>query len=79
MKLRSAVLHALAVLCLATLALPADARDERARDDLVIGVSQVPSSLHPGIDAEAIKNYVLGFAIRPVTAFDPEWKNSCLL
>ena len=71
MKLRSAILLVLAAL---SLALPA-----RAKDDLVIGVSQFPSSLHPGIDAEVIRDYVLGFAIRPVTAFDPEWKNSCLL
>ncbi len=74
MKLRSAIALVLAWLGLAALALPA-----QARDDLVIGVSQFPSSLHPAIDAEVIKSYVLGFAIRPVTAFDPEWKNSCLL
>ena len=50
-----------------------------AKDDLVIGVAQFPSSLHPNIDAEVIKSYVLGFAIRPVTAFDAEWENTCLL
>ena len=51
----------------------------RAKDDLVIGVAQFPSSLHPDVDAEVIKGYVLGFAIRPVTAFDAEWENSCML
>jgi peptide/nickel transport system substrate-binding protein len=50
-----------------------------AKDDLVIGVAQFPSSLHPNIDAEVIKSYVLGFAIRPITAFDAEWENTCLL
>lgn len=50
-----------------------------AKDNLVIGVSQFPSSLHPGVDAEAIKAYVLGFAIRPITAFNAEWQNTCLL
>jgi peptide/nickel transport system substrate-binding protein len=26
-----------------------------------------------------VKSYALGFAIRPITAFDADWKNSCLL
>ena len=50
-----------------------------AKDDLVIGVAQFPSSLHPDIDAEVIKGYVVGFALRPITAHDKDWKNSCLL
>jgi len=50
-----------------------------AKDDLVIGVAQFPSSLNPNIDSEVVKAYVLGFAIRPITAFDKDWKNSCLL
>jgi len=50
-----------------------------AKDDLVIGVAQFPSSLHPNIDAEVIKAYVDDFSIRPITAFDKDWKNSCLL
>jgi len=51
----------------------------QAKDDLVIGVAQFPSNLHPNIDSEVIKAYVIDFAIRPVTAFDKDWKNSCLL
>jgi peptide/nickel transport system substrate-binding protein len=50
-----------------------------AKDDLVIGVAQSPSSLHPYIDAEIIKGYILGFAQRPVTSFDRDWKLACLL
>ena len=50
-----------------------------AKDDLVIGVAQSPSSLHPCIDAEIIKGYILGFAQRPVTSFDRDWKLACLL
>jgi peptide/nickel transport system substrate-binding protein len=72
MKLRSAI----AVIGLAALPLAAPAQ---AKDDLVIGIAQFPSSLHPSVDAEVVKNYVLDFAIRPVTAFDADWKNSCLL
>ena len=75
MKLRS-VIAAVTIAAAGCAVLGAPAR---AKDDLVIGVAQFPSSLHPAIDAEVIKSYVLGFGIRPVTAFDPDWKNSCLL
>ena len=70
-----------AVLCGIALALGAVVRAPSAwaKDDLVIGVAQFPSSLHPSIDPEVIKVYALGFALRPVTAFDADWKNSCLL
>src|SRR3954471_4624914 len=50
-----------------------------SRDQLVIGVAQFPSSLHPNIDAEVIKSYTLGFVIRQITAYDKDWKNSCLV
>lgn len=50
-----------------------------AKDHLIIGVAQFPSTLHPNIDAEVIKSYTLGFVIRQITAYDNDWKNSCLL
>ncbi|SDR63242.1 peptide/nickel transport system substrate-binding protein [Rhizobiales bacterium GAS113] len=50
-----------------------------AHDDLTIGVAQFPSGFNFYIDAETIKDYVLSFVTRPVTAFDKDWKNSCLL
>lgn len=49
------------------------------KDTLTIGVAQFPSSLNPYIDALVVKSYVLEFAVRPITAFDPQWKNSCML
>ncbi len=61
------------------LAAPLAATEALAKDDLVIGVAQFPSSLHPDIDAETIRSYVNSFVIRPITAFDKDWKNSCLL
>ena len=67
---------ALAALC-AALALHAPAA--RAKDDLVIGVAQFPSTLHPDIDAEVIKAYVDGFVVRQITAYDKDWHNSCLI
>ena len=65
----------LAVLCVA----PLLANTALAKDDLVIGVAQFPSALHPNIDSEVIKAYVVGFAVRQITAFDKDWKNACLL
>jgi peptide/nickel transport system substrate-binding protein len=48
-------------------------------DSLTIGIAQFPSSLHPDIDPEVVRAYAMGFVIRPITAFDATWKNTCLL
>ena len=50
-----------------------------AHDQLTIGISQFPPALNPDLDAVAAKSYVLGFAIRPFTVFDADWKLVCLL
>jgi peptide/nickel transport system substrate-binding protein len=47
--------------------------------DLTIGVASFPSTLHPEIDPDLIKFYLLGFADRPVTAYDAEGRLVCLL
>jgi peptide/nickel transport system substrate-binding protein len=47
--------------------------------DLTIGVASFPSTLHPAIDPEVIKIYVLELADRPVTAFDASGQLVCLL
>lgn len=49
-----------------------------ARDTLVIGLSSFPGNMHPDINPEAVKSYIEGFALRPVTAFDVTWSNTCL-
>jgi peptide/nickel transport system substrate-binding protein len=49
-----------------------------ARDTLVIGLSSFPSNMHPDINPEAVKSYIEGFALRPMTAFDVTWSNTCL-
>ena len=46
---------------------------------LTIGVSSFPSTLNPVVDPDVIKFYILGFADRPVTAFDPDKHLQCLL
>jgi peptide/nickel transport system substrate-binding protein len=65
------VLTALVLLCSGT---PAAARDQ-----LTIGIVQFPPALNPDLEAVAAKSYVLGFALRPFTVFDAEWKLVCLL
>ena len=57
----------------------AHARTQAQHDTLTIGIAQFPSSLHPDIDPEVVRSYAMAFVIRPITAFDAEWKNTCLL
>ena len=66
---------ALAVL-LATTTL---AHAQKTHDTLTIGIAQFPSSLQPDIDPEVVRSYAMGFVIRPITAFDKDWHNTCLL
>lgn len=63
-------------LALALAALPAAA--EAPHESLTIGISQYPSTFHPNIENMAAKSYVLGFARRPLTAYDPAWELACL-
>lgn len=69
--------HRLPALAIALLlASPAAAA---ARDSLTIGITQFPATLNPNIDALAVKNYVLGMALRPFTVYDADWRLVCLL
>ncbi|MGH6934278.1 MAG: peptide ABC transporter substrate-binding protein [Dongiaceae bacterium] len=49
------------------------------RDQLVIGTTQFPSTLHPSIDSMLAKSFVLGFTERPLTTYDANWRLICLL
>jgi peptide/nickel transport system substrate-binding protein len=49
------------------------------RDELVIGLTQYPSTLNPDIDSMAAKTYVLRLARRPFTTYDADWKLVCML
>lgn len=71
------MIQALIALLLLLLAAPAPAQP--ARDTLTIGITQFPSTLHPNIENMVAKSYVLGFARRPVTAYDADWRLTCLL
>ncbi len=71
---------ALLALAVAVLGAPPVAEPAAAaRDRLVIGITQFPSTLHPAIDSMMAKTYVLRMALRPVTAFDHDWKLVCVL
>ena len=58
------------------LAAPAEPHGPR---DLVIGITQFPSTLHPLIDSMLAKSYVLGLARRPMMVYDHDWKHACML
>ncbi len=68
-----------ALLAAGAVAATAPARAEGKHDTLTIGIAQFPSSLQPDIDAEVVRSYAMGFVVRQITAFGPDWKNSCLL
>ena len=65
-----------ALTTLALLALPAVGE---ARDQLTIGLTQYPSTLHPSIETMAAKSYVHGFTLRPITTYDADWQLTCML
>ena len=54
----------------------AEGRGDR---ELVIGITQFPSTLHPTIDSMLAKSYVLGLARRPTMVHGHDWKHLCLL
>ncbi len=51
---------------------------QHQRDTLTIGITQYPSTLHPAIESMAAKSYVLGLALRGLTAYDADWRLACL-
>jgi len=72
-------LYALAVAAISFLAAPLAGEDgrARARDELSIGFTQYPSTLHPMIDSMAAKSYVLAMLRRPMTSWDASWTLRC--
>lgn len=50
-----------------------------AQDELVIGITQYPSNLHPNIDSMMAKTYVLAMTRRPFTTYNADWEIICLL
>lgn len=52
---------------------------QAAKDELVIGITQFPSTFHPSIDAMMAKSYILAMTRRPFTTYDADWKLVCML
>ena len=52
---------------------------ETAKDTLVIGMSQYPPSLHPGIEPTVAKTYAIRLGYRPISAYNDDRKMECLL
>jgi len=50
-----------------------------AKDELVIGITQFPSTLNPNIESMLAKSYVLGMTRRPITVYDQTWTLACML
>ena len=69
---------ALCLLASLALALPPSAR-AAGKDELIIGMTQFPSTFHPNIDSMLAKTYVLSMARRPFTVHDKDWKLVCML
>jgi peptide/nickel transport system substrate-binding protein len=69
-------LKLLCVLLAATVSAPASAQP---KDELVIGITQFPSTFHPLFDPMWTKTYILGMAQRPLVTYDKDWKLVCML
>jgi len=54
-------------------------RPAAAKDDLTIGFTQYPATLHPSIESMLAKTYVLDMTRRPFTAYDKDWQLVCML
>lgn len=57
--------------------LPGPAR--AAKDELVIGMTQYPATLHPNIESMLAKTLVMSATRRPFTAYDAKWQLVCML
>ncbi len=58
---------------------PHAAQAQAAKDTLVVGMSQYPSSLHPGIEPTVAKNFAMRLAYRPISTYDDDRKMACFL
>ena len=78
--MKIAVNHLLgATVLLLHLLSPAVALAQSAKDTLVIGMSQYPPSLHPGIEPTVAKTYAIRFGYRPISAYNDDRKMECFL
>ncbi|MBX9946007.1 MAG: peptide ABC transporter substrate-binding protein [Reyranella sp.] len=62
------------VSALCVLAAPA-----RAKDELVLAMTQTPGSMNPVISSMLAKSLIANMTARPLTAYDADWKLVCLV
>src|ERR1044072_5413588 len=60
------------------LALTALAAPERAKDELVLGMTQSPGTWNPLISSMLAKSLISNMTSRPLTAWNADWKHVCL-
>ena len=48
-------------------------------EELRIGLSQYPTTLHPSMDPSIAKAYVNSMTRRPMTVYDQQWELICML
>lgn len=70
------IIRRFAAVLLAGLSIAAPAA---AKDDLIVGMTQYPSSFNPNIGSMLAKTLVESMTSRPITAYDADWKLVCLL
>jgi peptide/nickel transport system substrate-binding protein len=58
---------------------PHASQAQAAKDALVIGMSQYPSSLHPGIEPTTAKTFAMRFGYRPISTYNDDGKMECFL
>lgn len=71
LSLAKTLLLAVALLCAGTAA--------QAKDDLIVGMTQYPTTFNPMIGSTLARTLVINAVMRPLTAFDADWKQVCLL
>ena len=67
------------ILVLAVVLLFVAGEARAARDELVIAMTQFPSTFSPVIDSMLAKSYVLGMTRRDFVAYDQDWELTCML
>jgi len=66
-------------LTLAFLVFLAGMMPAQAKERLVIGITQYPTTLNPIVDAMMAKSYTLAMTRRPMMVYDQNWELVCLL
>ncbi|MEM7255492.1 MAG: peptide ABC transporter substrate-binding protein [Pseudomonadota bacterium] len=70
--------RALGLACVAWLAITTTTVQAK-QDELTVGITQYPATLHPSIQTMLAKTYVLAMVRRPITLYNHDWNLECML